>query len=196
MTGQKREETWDATQPKLTLRWRPSDNVTLYGDLSRGFRSGGFNQSGVALAGVAGVFNTFDEQIADTIEVGMQDAVRGRPRDLERSRIYDTDLSARTTSSSSWPRARRTSAASMRSTTTASSSSSTRCLTDNLTSNVGLASMDSEIDGDAQIPHVVGQEVPLAPDYTVEPRRELDEAAGERPLEFVVARRLHSIGDT
>ena len=38
--------------------------------MSRGFRSGGFNQSGVALAGVAGVFNTFDEQIADTIEIG------------------------------------------------------------------------------------------------------------------------------
>ena len=50
---------------------RPT-TVTLYGDLSRGFRSGGFNQSGVALAGVAGVFNTFDEQIADTIEVGMK----------------------------------------------------------------------------------------------------------------------------
>ena len=70
VTGQKRKETWDATQPKATLRWRPNDNTTIYGDLSRGFRSGGFNQSGVALAGVAGVFNTFDEQIADTIEIG------------------------------------------------------------------------------------------------------------------------------
>jgi iron complex outermembrane receptor protein len=70
VTGQVREETWDATQPKVTLRWRPNDNTTLYGDLSRGFRSGGFNQSGVALAGVAGVFNTFDEQVADTFEIG------------------------------------------------------------------------------------------------------------------------------
>ena len=70
VTGQKRKETWDAMQPKATLRWRPNDNSTIYGDLSRGFRSGGFNQSGVALAGVAGVFNTFDEQIADTIEIG------------------------------------------------------------------------------------------------------------------------------
>src|SRR5262245_47141833 len=75
VTGQKREETWDATQPKLTLRWRPSDNVTLYGDISRGFRSGGFNQSGVALAGVAGVNDTFDKQIADTIEVGIKTQV-------------------------------------------------------------------------------------------------------------------------
>ena len=70
VTGQKRTETWDATQPKFTLRWQPNETSTLYGDISRGFRSGGFNQSGVALAGVAGVFNTFDEQIADTVEIG------------------------------------------------------------------------------------------------------------------------------
>ena len=49
VTGQKREETWDAMQPKFTVRFRPTDTVTLYGDLSRGFRSGGFNQSGVAV---------------------------------------------------------------------------------------------------------------------------------------------------
>ncbi|HEY9182407.1 MAG TPA: TonB-dependent receptor, partial [Gammaproteobacteria bacterium] len=92
VTGQVREETWDSMQPKLTVRWRPNDTNMIYGDVSRGFRSGGFNQSGVALAGVAGVFNTFDEQIADTFEVGW----KGQFADGRLSTnlaYYDTDLS-------------------------------------------------------------------------------------------------------
>src|SRR5215472_16953007 len=41
-TGRVRKETFDAPQPKFTLRYRPSDNLTFYGGWSRGFRSGGF----------------------------------------------------------------------------------------------------------------------------------------------------------
>src|SRR5262245_30749858 len=78
-------------QPKVTVRWRPTDKVTLYGDISRGFRSGGFNQSGVALAGVAGVNDTFDKQIADTIEVGIKTQLADNRVNLNAA-IYDTDL--------------------------------------------------------------------------------------------------------
>ena len=54
-TGEVRKETFDAVQPKGTLRFKPTDNVTLYGGWSRGFRSGGFNQTGVgAVAAAAG----------------------------------------------------------------------------------------------------------------------------------------------
>ena len=55
MTGEVRDETFDATQPKGTLRYKPTDNLTFYGGWSRGFRSGGFNQTGVgAIAAVRG----------------------------------------------------------------------------------------------------------------------------------------------
>ncbi len=37
---------------------------------SRGFRSGGFNQTGVGAAGIAGVDDLFDAETADTYEVG------------------------------------------------------------------------------------------------------------------------------
>ncbi len=71
--GEVREETWDALQPKLTLRYKPSDTLTVYGSYSRGFRSGGFNQSGVGAAvPEPGVEDLFDEQIADTFEVGVK----------------------------------------------------------------------------------------------------------------------------
>ncbi len=69
--GDVREETWDAMQPKLTVRWRPSEDWMLYADASRGFRSGGFNQTGVGTAvPYPGIEDIFDEQIADTYEVG------------------------------------------------------------------------------------------------------------------------------
>jgi iron complex outermembrane receptor protein len=75
-TGERRKATFSATQPKGTLRYKPSDDVTLYGGWSRGFRSGGFNQTGVGEVaranGVLGVNDIFQAEIADTYEVGIK----------------------------------------------------------------------------------------------------------------------------
>ncbi len=73
-TGQVRKHTWSETQPKVTLRYKPTDNATLYGGWSRGFRSGGFNQTGVGAvagsSGIAGVGDLFEAEVAETFEVG------------------------------------------------------------------------------------------------------------------------------
>ena len=72
--GLVRKETFDAVQPKFTLRYKPTDNLTFYGGWSRGFRSGGFNQTGVgaiaAASGQKGVHDIFQAEIADTWEIG------------------------------------------------------------------------------------------------------------------------------
>jgi iron complex outermembrane receptor protein len=68
--GQVRTESWDELQPKVTLRYKPSEESMLYVGYSRGFRSGGFNQTGVGAAGIAGVDDLFDEETADTYEAG------------------------------------------------------------------------------------------------------------------------------
>lgn len=68
--GQVRKETWDELQPKVTLRYRPAQEAMFYAGYSRGFRSGGFNQTGVGAAGIAGVDDIFDEETADTYEIG------------------------------------------------------------------------------------------------------------------------------
>ena len=68
--GQVREETWDEWQPKITLRYKPTDHSMLFAGYSRGFRSGGFNQTGVGAAGIAGVRDLFDAETADTYEIG------------------------------------------------------------------------------------------------------------------------------
>jgi iron complex outermembrane receptor protein len=194
VTGQMREETWDAWQPKATLRWRPNADSTVYGDLSRGFRSGGFNQSGVALAGVAGVFNTFDEQVADTFEIGWK-------REFAGGRV-NTNLAYYTTELSG---------AYYFIFLVASSTQNLGSLdeveydglefelnarvTDNVSLNLGIATMNSEITSDASIPHVVGQEVPLTSDYTFNFGVNWTKPMSNG-FEFVMRSDFHSIGDT
>jgi iron complex outermembrane receptor protein len=71
-----RKHTFDAAQPKGTLRYKPTDNLTFYGGWSRGFRSGGFNQTGVGAvaqaSGNLGVHDLFNAEIAETWEVGLK----------------------------------------------------------------------------------------------------------------------------
>jgi iron complex outermembrane recepter protein len=70
--GQVRTNTWDDVQPRVTLRHKPTPGSTLYVGYSRGFRSGGFNQTGVGAAGIAGVNDLFDAETADTVEGGVK----------------------------------------------------------------------------------------------------------------------------
>ncbi|MEX2523418.1 MAG: TonB-dependent receptor [Gammaproteobacteria bacterium] len=69
--GTSRKESWDDLQPKISLRWNLRDNLTLYSSYSRGFRSGGFNQTGVGGAvPEPGVNDLFEQQTSDTFEMG------------------------------------------------------------------------------------------------------------------------------
>lgn len=80
-TGALREEEWSALQPQVILRYQPSDDLNLYASYGRGFRSGGFNQTGVGtVAAAAGFFNVgdlFDAETADTFEVGLKSTFLG-----------------------------------------------------------------------------------------------------------------------
>jgi iron complex outermembrane receptor protein len=73
-SGEVRTVTFDDWQPKLTLTWEPSRDLTIYGGYSRGFRSGGFNQTGVGAEavnnGIVGVGDIFQAETADTFEIG------------------------------------------------------------------------------------------------------------------------------
>jgi iron complex outermembrane recepter protein len=73
-TGDVRSRVFDDWQPKVTLTWEPSPTLTLYGGYSRGFRSGGFNQTGVGAVafanGIVGVGDIFEAETANTFELG------------------------------------------------------------------------------------------------------------------------------
>jgi len=89
-----RKHTFDAAQPKGTLRYKPTDNLTFYGGWSRGFRSGGFNQTGVgavaAASGHLGVHDLFNAEIAETWEVGAKSEFLDR-RLSANAALYYTD---------------------------------------------------------------------------------------------------------
>jgi len=90
--GEVRKQTWDELQPKLTLRYRPTDALTVYGGYSRGFRSGGFNQSGVGGAvPEPGIEDVFEAQVADTYEAGIKGVSAGG-RFAASLNVYYTDF--------------------------------------------------------------------------------------------------------
>jgi len=73
--GSKLDETFSAFQPKVSLAWVPSDNLTVYGTAARGFRSGGFNASGALLT------DSYDKETLDSFEIGFKSvAMNGRLR--------------------------------------------------------------------------------------------------------------------
>ena len=75
-TGQERTHTFAGWQPQAVLKYTVSNDLTLYGSYGKGFRSGGFNQTGVATAaaaaGFAGVGDTFRAEHAETFEGGIK----------------------------------------------------------------------------------------------------------------------------
>jgi len=92
-TGDVRKHTFSEPQPKVTLRFKPNDSVMLYGGWSRGFRSGGFNQTGVGAvaeaSGVAGVGDMFQAEVADTWELGLKTQLLNRRLNIGVS-VFDT----------------------------------------------------------------------------------------------------------
>ncbi|HWM27942.1 MAG TPA: TonB-dependent receptor [Woeseiaceae bacterium] len=164
--GTVREETWDDLQPKLTLRYQPNDDVTLYGGYSRGFRSGGFNQSGVGEAvPEPGIEDIFDEQIADTYEVGVK-AIFGGGRiftslsafytDFEGAYFFFFDPGTSTQNLGSIPETEYM----------GFELEGNAQFNDHLTGYFGLGYTDSEIK-EAADPADVGNQAPLVSEYTL-----------------------------
>lgn len=67
---------FDKFQPKVTLNYRPTADLSLYGSWGVGFRSGQFNQNGVgvaaAMAGVDGVEDLVPQEETKTAELGFK----------------------------------------------------------------------------------------------------------------------------
>jgi iron complex outermembrane receptor protein len=62
------EDEWDAFTPRVSLSWKPQDNLMLYGSWSRGFRSGGFNGRPTSLEEVGG----YNPERLDSYELGLK----------------------------------------------------------------------------------------------------------------------------
>ena len=76
LSGQTRTHSWGAFQPQAILRYQATSDASFYASFSRGFRSGGFNQTGVATAaktaGFDNVGDLFNAETANTFEGGFK----------------------------------------------------------------------------------------------------------------------------
>lgn len=93
--GVRNEATFDMLQPKVTLRYQPNDNHNLYLTWGEGFRSGQFNQNGIAevaaAAGINGVSDVADQEESESIELGY----KGRYLDDQlqlNAAVFSTDV--------------------------------------------------------------------------------------------------------
>ncbi|SEL33545.1 iron complex outermembrane recepter protein [Colwellia chukchiensis] len=75
-SGQVRSEEFKKFQPKVSYSYTGLDNISLYATYSQGFRSGGFNQNGVAALastiGVQGVTDLYKAEETTNIEAGIK----------------------------------------------------------------------------------------------------------------------------
>jgi iron complex outermembrane receptor protein len=83
--GARNTADFDKFQPKVTIRWQPNDFNTLYATWGEGFRSGQFNQNGIAevaeSVGIVGVSDIADQEDTESFEVGYKgDLLDGRMR--------------------------------------------------------------------------------------------------------------------
>ncbi|XAP79294.1 TonB-dependent receptor [Citromicrobium bathyomarinum] len=93
--GAVNKATFDMFQPKVTLRYQPTDTATLYASWGKGFRSGQFNPNGVGViaagAGVNGVSDVLPQEETETLEAGFRAQLA--PRTSISGAVYKTDLS-------------------------------------------------------------------------------------------------------
>jgi iron complex outermembrane receptor protein len=72
--GAKNTTSFDKVQPKITLRYRPNDNSNVYLTWGEGFRSGQFNQNGIAEVaagvGLVGVTDLVMQEETESVELG------------------------------------------------------------------------------------------------------------------------------
>lgn len=79
VTGLVRKDQFSDVQPRVSLRWKATEDVSLYATYGEGFRSGGFNPLGSRfnIINVDGVTNTsvqddFDKETSSSYEAGVK----------------------------------------------------------------------------------------------------------------------------
>lgn len=93
--GALNKATFDLFQPKVTLRYSINDESSVYASWGKGFRSGQFNQNGVADAaagaGILGVEDIVPQEETTTSEIGYKGSFAGG-RVRFNAAIFQTDL--------------------------------------------------------------------------------------------------------
>ncbi len=81
---QQQSDNWSALTPRLGLEVRPADNLMLYGAVTAGYKSGGYNSLSLQPA--------FDEETVTSVEIGIRSTLADRKVRINASAFdYDYD---------------------------------------------------------------------------------------------------------
>lgn len=87
-----RTANFSKAQPKITLKYEASRDLTLFADWGVGFRSGQFNQAGVAAAAnLPGAYDLAKQESAETTEVGFKTTLLDGRLRLNGTAFYTND---------------------------------------------------------------------------------------------------------
>lgn len=178
-TGDSRAHTWTDFEPQVVLKYTVSDDFNVYGSYSRGFRSGGFNQIGVATAAAAAGFDNvgdqFNAETSDTFELGFKSRLFDRRllfngsvwTSLDHGDYYFVFLASNSTQNLGNIQTTRFIGFDL---------DATARLTSELTANVGFGYTHSRIEAfpGASSALVVGSKAPLVSDYTLDASLQYD----------------------
>ena len=178
--GDVREAEFDSVQPKLTLSWRPNEDWTIYGTYAEGFRSGGFNLSGVAIgvqtlaaAGVPGlpqgVRDSYEQEDTEGFEIGLKSTLAGGALRWDAA-IFDTEVSNGFTFVFVAPFTAQTTRNIRAADVSGVETSLSWLATERFQVDVGLGFLDSEITASDWVGaggiNIVGKKMPQNPDST------------------------------
>ncbi|MGK2286291.1 TonB-dependent receptor [Pedomonas sp. V897] len=79
------KESWSKFTPKVTLDYRPNDDMMVYGTWSRGYRSGGFNGRGLTVYSAS---TPYDPETVDSYELGLKSTFLDRAVSLNIAGFY------------------------------------------------------------------------------------------------------------
>jgi iron complex outermembrane receptor protein len=180
-SGDVRDREFDSVQPKVTLSWHPKEQWTLYGTYAEGFRSGGFNLSGVS-AGVAaliaagvpglplGVQDSFNQEDTQGVELGFKATTLGGRLRFD-SALFYTEVDNAFTFVFVAPFTAQTTRNIRKAEIRGAEASMAWLATDRLEVDVGVGLLDTEITESDWIGaggiSIIGKELPQNPDSTL-----------------------------
>lgn len=171
--GARRSAEFSATQPRISLRYKPSDDVTVYATYGEGFRSGGFNPLGsrALIVNVDGkrdttVQDAFPKESSQSWEAGIKTtAFDGRVQ--ANAAVFQTNVEnahffqffpfslARVISIVQENKIR------------GAEADVTWDITDDLRVFAGAGVLSSKIEQNREEPRTIGNSMPFTPDYSI-----------------------------
>ena len=175
-----RDEVFDEFQPKVSLRWDASDDWTFFASWGRGFKSGGFNNLGsgatvdfffnqpASIQAGLSISDQFEKETSDAFEVGFKSTIGGGRVSLEGAVFHTLVDDMQFFNFFVGPFGLLRVVSNIDEVTITGIELGTRIdLTDQIDIFGGISWLDGEIEKNRNRPYTEGNEIPYAPEYTL-----------------------------